>query len=138
MMWTIDALLCLMLAGAMVVGTRLWRKIDVMRASQGELKELLKQLGAATERANTAVVQLRATIKEADARLGDRLVRARALSDELSVMTESGDRLAGRLADSLADRGTRTRTAVKRVREESPSPSPAEADALAKILQGLR
>ena len=144
MLWVIDAALCVVLIGVMIVGTRLWHKIDVMKSSQQELQELMRQLNAATERANMAVVQLRAAIKEADAKLGERLTKARAVSDELSIITDSGDRLASRLADSLQGQNNAesNRPAPRRVRvtpDATPvPPSKADKDALAKILQGLR
>jgi uncharacterized protein YoxC len=144
MLWIIDAALCVVLIGVMIVGTKLWHKIDIMKSSQGELQELMRQLNGATERANMAVVQLRATIKEADAKLGERLSKARAVSDELSIITDSGDRLASRLADRLSDQAAADpgRPAPRRVRvtqDSAPAaPSKSDKDALAKILQGLR
>ena len=144
MLWVIDAALCVVLIGVMIVGTRLWHKIDVMKSSQQELQDLMRQLNGATERANMAVVQLRAAIKEADAKLGERLTKARAVSDELSIITDSGDRLASRLADSLQGHhaAESSRPSPRRVRitpDATPAPpSKADKDALAKILQGLR
>jgi predicted nucleic acid-binding Zn-ribbon protein len=143
--WIFDALLCVALIGAMVVGTKLWRKIDSFKSGQNELKDLLKQLNAASEQAQTSILQLRATLKEADSKLGDRLDRARALSDELSIITESGDRLASRITDEFAEAPPRPRKTVADIRRtRAPAmaadmaPSRSESDALAKILQGLR
>jgi chromosome segregation ATPase len=143
--WIFDAALCIALIGAMVVGTQLWRKIDNFKSSQGELKDLLKQLNVASEQAQTSILQLRATLKEADSKLGDRLDRARALSDELSIITESGDRLASRISDEFGEAPQRPRKTVADIRRtRAPAmaadmaPSRSESDALAKILQGLR
>ncbi len=142
--WIFDAALCVALIGAMVVGVQLWRKIDVFKSSQGDLRELIQQLNAASEQARASIHQLRATLKEADSKLGDRLDKARALSDELSIITESGDRLANRLTDDFVDRPRKTVSDIRRTRaplavmETDLAPSRTESDALAKILQGLR
>jgi hypothetical protein len=147
MIWIFDTALCIALIGAMIVGVQLWRKIDVFKASQGDLKDLIQQLNVASELAKASIFQLRATLKEADSKLGDRLDRARALSDELSIITESGDRLATRLTDDLVKEPQRPRKTVSDIRrtraplavfEEDLAPSRAESDALSKILQGLR
>jgi ABC-type transporter Mla subunit MlaD len=142
--WIFDAALCVALIGAMVVGVQLWRKIDVFKSSQGDLRDLIQQLNSASEQARASIHQLRATLKEADSKLGDRLDKARALSDELSIITESGDRLASRLTDDFVDRPRKTVADIRRTRaplavmEADLAPSRAESDALAKILQGLR
>ncbi len=143
--WIFDAALCVMLVGAMVVGTQLWRKIDNFKSGQSELKDLIKLLNTASEQAQTSILQLRATLKEADSKLGDRLDRARALSDELSIITESGDRLASRITDEFSESAPRARKTVADIRRtRAPAmaadmaPSRSESDALAKILQGLR
>jgi uncharacterized protein Yka (UPF0111/DUF47 family) len=142
-----DAALCVALIGAMIVGVQLWHRIDVFKASQGDMRELIQQLNAASEQAKSSIHQLRATLKEADSKLGDRLDKARALSDELSIITESGDRLASRLTDDFTDSSHRSRKSVADIRrtraplavmEADLAPSRAESDALAKILQGLR
>jgi chromosome segregation ATPase len=142
-----DAALCVALIGAMVVGVQLWRKIDLFKAGQSDMRELIQQLNSASEQAKLSIHQLRATLKEADSKLGDRLDKARALSDELSIITESGDRLASRLTDDFVDGGQRPRKTVADIRrtraplavmEADLAPSRAESDALAKILQGLR
>jgi ABC-type transporter Mla subunit MlaD len=142
-----DAALCVALIGAMFVGVQLWRKIDLFKSSQGDMRELIQQLNSASDQAKASIIQLRATLKEADSKLGDRLDKARALSDELSIITESGDRLASRLTDDFVDNVQRPRKSVADIRrtraplavmEADLAPSRAESDALAKILQGLR
>jgi Domain of unknown function (DUF6468) len=86
-------------------------------------------------------------LKEADHKLGDRLDKARALSDELTIITESGDRLASRLTDNFTDPAQRPHKSLADIRrtraplaiiEDDLGPSRAESDALSKILQGLR
>jgi Domain of unknown function (DUF6468) len=145
--WISDAALCVALTGAMVVGVQLWRKIDLFKSGQGDLKELIQQLNIASEQAKGSIIQLRATLKEADLKLGDRLDKARALSDELSIITQSGNRLASRLTDDFSDTAQRPRKTVADIRRTRAPlavmdtdllPSQAESDALAKILQGLR
>jgi hypothetical protein len=140
-LWIMDGLLCALLIGAMVVGTRLWRKIDLLRAGQEEMQTLMGQLTSATDRANAAVVQLRGAIKDAETKIGDRLTRARAVSDELSIITESGDRLASRLMTGLNGAPAEpARPAPRRNREPvvTTGVSPSESEALSRILQGLR
>jgi uncharacterized protein Yka (UPF0111/DUF47 family) len=142
-----DIILCIALIGATYVGAQLWRKIDIIKASQEDFGELIHQLNSSSEQARNSIYQLRAILKEADSKLEDRLKKAHAMSDELSIITESGDRLASRLSNDLLDKNKSSKKIIPDINRNHASadvmqnnlaPSRAESDALAKILQGLR
>jgi Domain of unknown function (DUF6468) len=97
-----DAVLCLLLIVTLAFAYRLNGKLSDMREGQGDLQTLVTALNDAVDKANTSIVNLRLAAREADEMLVKRVDGARSLSDELGFMTESGNRLAGRLSDGLA------------------------------------
>lgn len=134
-----DILLGLALAGAIVVGIRLERRLDALRAGRGEMAALIKALNLACERAELGVNQLRAAATEGEAVLARPLAQARALGDELGIMTETADRLAQRLeraAGNLPRTATAPRTGEKT--EAARQATPVASAPFLKALQGVR
>lgn len=77
------------------------RRLRALRDNGGELRKLIDGLNGATERAQAAIVQLKAAAKEFDGDWRDTVGKARALADELSLITQAGENLANRLTDGL-------------------------------------
>ncbi|QCI80299.1 hypothetical protein E6W36_14615 [Hankyongella ginsenosidimutans] len=139
MVWTLlaDGLVAALLIAAIVVGIRLDRRLDVLRSGRAEMAALIKALNAACERADLSVAQLRAAVKEGEDTLNQPLGSARALRDELSIMIESGDRLASRLEQAASN--TRVLTPRTGVRTEAARETVTTGEApLLKALKGLR
>jgi hypothetical protein len=133
-----DAALCVLLLVTLVFAWRLNQRLSDMREGQGDLQTLVKSLNEAVEKANTSIVNLRLAAREAEETLARRLDGARAVTDELSLMTESGDRLAGRLTENLTKPA---RAAPKKVMTGAQFIDEAEQDslrAMLKSVQGLR
>lgn len=84
------------------------RRIRSFKAEQINLAELVAQLSSATANAEVAVAGLKITTEEADDELDGKLKKARSLSEELAFMVETGNNLAGKLAEpSLRGLGDR-------------------------------
>ena len=79
------------------------RRMRAFRADHEGFALLIGDLNEATRNAEKAVSGLKLTATEAEADLGDKLRRARALSDELTFMVDAGNSLAERLTAARAD-----------------------------------
>ena len=122
-----DVLLLLFLAATIFVGWRLTNSINVFRKSRKELDRLIQDLSRQIERADTAVAGLKNSARESGQNLQSIINDARALSEELQLMTRSGDNLATRL-DRLSDRSREVAAQAERVAAPQPSaPAPASA-----------
>lgn len=98
------------------------RRLSRLRASQDELRQIITDLNAATETAETAIRGLKITTDEADARLSEKLHKAQLLARELSALN-------GLRAGSAAPAGT---TAAGKARE-TPDPERWREIALSRL-----
>jgi hypothetical protein len=98
----VDVVLCMLLIATLAFAFRLNQKLNDMREGQGDLQTLVTALNDAVDKANTSIVNLRLAAREADEMLVKKINNARVLNDELGLMTETGERLAGRLSDGFA------------------------------------
>ncbi len=103
----IDLILEAMLAALLVITAAycviLDRKLRQLRSGQDGLRDIIKGLNSATERAQGAISQLKVA-GDAHARdLKTQIAHAKALTDELGLMIESGNSLADRLEGGRAE-----------------------------------
>ena len=77
------------------------RRLKTLRNGGAEMRELIDGLDRAAESAQASIAQLKAATQEFDADWQSNMDKARALSDELSVITHSGENLAERLTNDL-------------------------------------
>lgn len=87
----LDSLLILLLVAAVGYGVRLEKKLVVLREGQAAFGRAVAELDGAAARAESALASLRAAGEEADL-LHDRILKARALKDELEVLIRKGPR----------------------------------------------
>jgi chromosome segregation ATPase len=146
MIWTValDVLLCVLLAIAVGGGLVLHKRLTALRSGHEELRALIQQLNEAAERAQASVVQLRAAAHEAEGHLSERTSRARALADELHILTETSEsvalrleRAAGTVLSQRVETAPRAEPKSRSV-ETVPSPSVAKEAAMLKLLKGVR
>lgn len=138
----LDLLLIGLLLATLGFCIRLNGRLQAVRGANQELRQLVSSFDNATEKARAGVVELRAASEAAARDLKDRVEKARALADELSIITESGNHLADRLERGLtsrrgADRRRDGATAEEEPAEDEGEPTPrlrAERD----LLQALR
>lgn len=96
-------MLCLLLA-TIVYAARLSLQLRKLRDSKSELDKTVRQLMGATDKAYAAMQGLRLSAQEQGQDLQDVIDKAVILRDELQVMTDSGERLSGKL-EKLVDKG---------------------------------
>lgn len=101
----IDLVLAILLLAAIGSSFLLHRRIDVFRKGQAELASLVEQLNQATNQAQASVAEMKTNGMAAEEHLKSEVARARALADELSLITEAGDNLADRLEKRLTGTG---------------------------------
>lgn len=95
----LEALVAVLLIVTIIYCIILDRRIRSFKSEQLNLSGLVAQLSSATTNAEVAVAGLKITADEADGELDSKLKRARSLSEELAFMVETGNNLAGKLAD---------------------------------------
>lgn len=141
----VSGLLCLLLVAVIALALRLDARLKTVRDSSGELHSLIKGLNDATERAHQAVAQMSAAAREHKGTLDASIVKARDLSDELSLITQSADSLASRLSQGASAGGgprpePRDMPAafVKAPVQEPLAQDDNPRDMLKKIISGVR
>lgn len=93
----LEIIVCVFLAATIAYCAMLDRRLRTMRSGQDGLRELVGELDVATQRAVSAIEALKQASAVTGKELGSGVTRARALADELSLMIESGERIAERL-----------------------------------------
>ncbi|WP_122464498.1 DUF6468 domain-containing protein [Brevundimonas lutea] len=120
----LDSILILLLVAAVGYGVRLEKKLTVLRDGQAAFGKAVGELNGAAGRAESALASLRAAGEEADL-LHDRIMKARALKDELEVLIRKAPRAeAARIDAPLAEPAT---PAPRSVVEKAPISPPAES-----------
>lgn len=122
----INGALAVLLSVTLVFLWRLHKAMEAVRGNQGELQALLNRLNEATERAQTALHQLRAAATETADVLRLRTDAGRRVADDLEIALGAGERLVGRMEQRL-----------NAGREPRPAAA-APADAVVTKLKGVR
>jgi ABC-type transporter Mla subunit MlaD len=99
-----------LLAVTLVYCIVLERRLAAVRRGQEGLKSTIGELNGAITHAGASMRALKATASGAAETLDERLARARAIIDELSLLTASGDRIAERF-DRASDASAASRNA---------------------------
>ena len=92
----LELMLSGLLAATLVYCIVLERRLAAVRKGQDGLKTMIGELNAAIAGAGASLRALKAAAASAADTLDERLKRARALADELSVLSSSGERIAQR------------------------------------------
>jgi ABC-type transporter Mla subunit MlaD len=92
----VELTLCGLLAVTLIYCVVLERRLAAVRKGQEGLKLTIGELDAAITNAGASMRALKAAASGASDTLDDRLARARAVIDELSLLTASGERIAER------------------------------------------
>jgi len=130
----LEVLLAVLLAVTAGYCWMLHRRLGELRGAQAQMRKMLDDFGHATEQANAGILALKRASAEAGGALQERVNAARALADELTVVTQSGAALAERL-----DRGmTATRQAARQQEAVAEPPPAARSEAERELLAALR
>lgn len=93
----LDGLVAILLGATIFYCAMLDRKLKALRSGQDGLKQTIDQLNTATARAEISISQMKQMSGQLDDGLTQQMRDARALTDELSVMVASGNKVAGQL-----------------------------------------
>jgi len=119
-----DLLVACLLVACIVTSVRLSRRIAAMKADEGAMRATIVELVAASDRAETAIAALRATVVDSE----------RALADRLNAAARHTERLAQEVlaGEAVIERVTRIAAISRRLRAEqerdfAPEPAPEAA-----------
>ena len=97
----LDGILALLLVAVIVACVIVYRRLGTIKAGQSELKLLVDQLNGAALVAQRSVEGLAASASDIESRLKLESDKASRIADELSLMTEVGNNLADRIANTI-------------------------------------
>lgn len=98
----LDALVAVLLIATIAYCFVLSRRLGALRDAHAEMRGLVDAFDQAAERAAAGVDALKRAAAETGGDLGREVDKARALADELSLMTGSAEGLAGRLEAGIS------------------------------------
>jgi hypothetical protein len=126
----VEIVLILLLGATLAYCAILERRLSALRKGQDGFKETIVELNQAIITAGVSMKVLKSSVAESAETLDDRLSRARGLSDELALLTSSGERIAQRIERGAAPQTERTRPA------QTPSVLASRLDALRPASMG--
>ncbi|MCD8562741.1 MAG: DUF6468 domain-containing protein [Alphaproteobacteria bacterium] len=99
-----DVIILVALAVTIYYAVRLSRSLNMFRQYRQEFSNVLGQLSHNIEQANAAILGMKEASRSSGEHLQELVDQARLLADELTLINEASDSLAGRL-ESLAEKG---------------------------------
>ena len=120
-----EALIGVLLVGAAIMCWRVDRRLKALRDGQDGLKETVAALNDAVDRARAGLASLDRASKETGEALDQRTREARALADELRLLTSAGETRLERF-----ERARRPHPASELPREREGMHSPREREHL--------
>lgn len=123
----LEIIVCLFLAATIAYCAMLDRRLRAMRSGQDGLRDLVRDLNIATQRAVSAIDGLKQASNATNDELGERVRSARALADELGLMLQAGNSIAERLGRN--ERPASTRPPVQPAAGPRSAPAPQNASA---------
>jgi len=97
----VDATLIILLVVMIISAYRLHQRLNIMRSGQDELRKTVDNLNQAIGDAQRSVAGLKLSATDIQETLGIETRAARALADELKLITEAGNNLADRIERGL-------------------------------------
>jgi len=98
----IEITLAVLLAATLLCCFSLERRLKNLRKDQDSLNGTVRALNGAIISASASIAKLRTAAEEADKTLGSKVHSARALADELSLLTSVCERIADRMEGTYA------------------------------------
>ncbi len=97
MEWILELFLLVLLMATLFQAVRLERALGVLKRDRGALESLVVGFNASTRQAESGIERLRAAADGAGRHIESQIEASVSLKDDLSFLTERGDRLADRL-----------------------------------------
>ena len=98
----VELTLAALLAATIFFCARLEKRLRSLRADQAGLAGTISQLNSAIVAAQASLAGLRSAAKDADDKLARNVGAARALADELALLSSAGERIASRFEAARA------------------------------------
>lgn len=133
----VDGVLALLLVLAIVSCWVVYARLGTIREGQAELKMLTDRLNNAVVDAQRGIANLKHSAQEMEGKLGGEIRKARALSDELKLITEAGNNLADRIERGLTGGNSQPAAAPQATPAEEPEKA-AGSRQQKEILAALR
>jgi prophage DNA circulation protein len=115
----IDGFLALLMAGVIYSAFVLNQRITNLKNGQEEMNALVSKLDAVTRSAQMSVEELKNISTDTHKEISQQISKARGLADELSVITQAGDNLAGRLDKQLSNAAAESKASVNKKQKKS-------------------
>lgn len=97
MEWILEIVLVVLLVATLLQAVRLERALGVLKRDRSSLESLVAGFNASTRQAENGIERLRAAADGAGRQIERQVAASISLRDDLSFLTERGDRLADRL-----------------------------------------
>jgi ABC-type transporter Mla subunit MlaD len=120
MVWILELGLTILLAATLFHAVRLERALRVLKRDRASLEELVAGFNTSTRQAEQGIEQLRNATDGAGQQIARQIDGARTLTDDLTFLTERGERIADRLETLI--RAARPLAAVEAPRQAVPDP----------------
>jgi hypothetical protein len=112
----VEITLAVLLVATLICCFRLDRRLKRLRMDQESLNGTVHALNAAVIGASASIAKLRTAAAEADKSLGGKVSSARALVDELSLLTAACERIATRMEGAQTSHATARSEMLRAVR----------------------
>jgi Domain of unknown function (DUF6468) len=135
-----DTIVALLLVATIGYSVVLNRRLGAVRADRDQFASVIRDLAAATQRAEGAVAGLRATADDLGRRVDKKIEEGRALRDDLAYMIERGGAIADKLEAQLRsgrDRLKPDATPAPRAAHPADGPTEHEIEPLPRPAQPL-
>jgi len=106
----VEMTLALLLVATLACCFSLERRLKNLRKDQDSLNGTVRALNGAIISASASIAKLRTAAEDADKTLGGKVHSARALVEELSVLTSVCERIADRMEDAYATGPSRSQS----------------------------
>jgi hypothetical protein len=128
---TIESLVAILLLLTILYCVRLNNQLKLLKADGTSMQQTIAELVTATETAERAIAGLKATVREADETLGERLRSAEKFSAEMRRNATAGAEVLNRLSQIASARLTETEC------EPEEEQAPPDAKAIGAAAQAL-
>lgn len=131
---TLAGLLCATLVYCFVLN----RRLSSLRNARGDMAEMVRSFHQATEAARASVGELKSTSDAIGRDLNAEVDKARAMLDELQLVTSSASRLADRIEKGV-DQSRPAKAAPAAAKPaDAPAPANTRSEAERELLNALR
>lgn len=127
--YLIESMVSVLLLLTILYCVRLNKQIRLLKADEQSLRATIGELITATEIAERAIGGLKATMREGEQTLNERLQRSEAVSAEIEIQLKAGEQLLTRI--------TRIATAVQPASASPEAPPALDAQSVAAAAQAF-